>query len=55
MLHRVGVNELKQINQLIDAGLTDKEIAYAFHISERTVYKIRRNKYDISHWDKEEE
>ena len=53
-LDRVTKQELKEIDFLIDMGLSDKELAFTYEISERTVYAIRRNRYNINHWDKDE-
>ena len=53
-LDRVSKQELKEIDFLIDMGLSDKELAFTYEISERTVYAIRRNRYNINHWDKDE-
>ena len=53
-LDRLSKRELKEIDFLIDMGLSDKELAFTYEISERTVYAIRRNRYNINHWDKDE-
>ena len=50
-LDKVSKRELKEIDFLIDMGLSDKELAFTYEISERTVYAIRRNRYNINHWD----
>ena len=54
-LQRVSKSEFNEIDYLVDCGLSDKEIAFIYKISERTVYAIRRNRYNLEHWDKEEE
>ena len=54
-LQKVTKREFKEIDFLIDMGLSDKELAAIYEISERTVYAIRRNRYNLNHWDKEEE
>ena len=53
-LQRVSKSEFNEIDYLIDCGLSDKEIAFSYDISERTVYAIRRNRYNINHWEKNE-
>ena len=53
-LDKVTKREFKEIDFLVDMGLSDKELAAIYEISERTVYAIRRNRYNIDHWSKEE-
>ena len=53
--NRLTKTELKEIDFLIDMGLSDKELAFTYEISERTVYAIRRNRYNINHWDDDNE
>ena len=53
-LDRITKRELKEIDFLIDMGLSDKELAATYDISERTIYAIRRNRYNINHWEKDE-
>ena len=54
-LQRLSTHEFNEINHLIDAGLSDKEIAFCYNVSERTIYAIRRNRYNINHWSEDEE
>ena len=54
-LDRITKREFKEIDFLIDMGLSDKELAQTYEVSERTIYAIRRNRYNINHWDEEEE
>ena len=54
-LQQLSTAEFNEINHLLEAGLTDKEIANSYNITERTVYAIRRNRYNIDHWDNDED
>lgn len=48
-MDKLDEEEVKQINDMIDANMSDLDIAKSFSCSRRTVYAIRRNRYNPHH------